>query len=120
MKNLRAVLAAMAVMIVSLTANAQNQDEDTQPAPRWCSQKGYWVVETNIHTPKDAIVHFYTNSRQLVYSEKVTGKVLNTRRPRVLVKLKRAMEKVINDWETEKITRADGTMNLFGNKKNNG
>jgi len=48
------------------------------------------VVESTLQSPENATVYFYTNANQLIYSEKVTGTVLITRKHRVLMKLKRA------------------------------
>ena len=121
MKNFKLVLLAAVVTLCSFNAKAQNQDEDNTPAkPRWSSEKGYWVVETTLQNPKNAIVHIYSNTNQLIYSENVTGVVFDTRKTRILMKLKRATEKAVRAWETNPtVTQADGQLNLFTDKKTN-
>ena len=120
MKNFKLVLVATAVTFFSFTSKAQNQNDDTPvKRPRWYSEKGYWVVESTLQSPENATVYFYTNANQLIYSEKVTGTVLNTRKHRVLVKLKRATEKVMGEWESKPVTLAQGQLRLFVDKKNN-
>lgn len=121
MKNFKLILLAAAVTIFSFSAKAQEQDDDNTPVkPRWSSEKGYWVVETTLQNPKNAIVHIYSNTNQLIYSENVTGVVLDTRKVKILMKLKRATEKAVRVWETNPtITRVDGQLNLFADKKTN-
>ena len=121
MKNFKLLLLAAAVTLFSVTAKAQSADEDYTPAkPRWSSEKGYWVVETSLQSPKNATVYIYTNTNQLIYSEKVTGIALDTRKPKILMKLKRATNKAVNAWEANPtITRAEGQLNLFADKRTN-
>ncbi len=121
MKNFKLVLLATVVTLCSFTAKAQNEDDVNTPVkPRWSTEKGYWVVETTLQNPKNAVVHIYSNTNQLIYSENVTGVALDTRKTRILMKLKRATEKAVRVWETNPtITRADGQLNLFADKKTN-
>ena len=59
-------------LILHTALFAQDKARDT---PEWVSDKGWWVVESNIHTPKKHIVYFYNNDGVLVYKEKHKLKV---------------------------------------------
>ncbi len=86
------------VLSVAITiAHAQQQDNVTnnRNTPQWVSDKGYWVIESNIKTPKSAIVYFYNNDNQLVYKEAIVGVKLNTRRAKTKIKLTKAMENAV-------------------------
>ena len=98
---------------------AQHQEDGHTPVkPRWYSEKGFWVVETNLKTPQNSIVNFYTADRKLIYTEKVTGVVLNTNKRKTLMKLKRVLEKVAYDWETNGVVQGTGELTaILTNKK---
>ncbi len=89
----------LSIMLSFVFIVAHTQEEDTASSkpttPRWASDKGYWVIKTNIKTPKSAIVYFYDNNNTLVYEEAVEGVKLNVRRARTKLKLTRAMEKAV-------------------------
>lgn len=78
------------------------QDTHSQKIPRWVSDKGYWVVESNISTPYDQTIHFYTTDDVLVYKETVSGKKLNLNRGSVKMKLKKILESAVISWEKNK------------------
>ena len=119
MKKAKFNLFLVAFLLIGSAGVAQYQDADNTPKkPRWASEKGYWVVESNVKTPGNCIVHFYANEQQLIYTETVIGMVLNTKKRKTLRRLKRALDKVINDWETTRMIRVDGELTaLAGNKK---
>jgi hypothetical protein len=93
-------VAALTLSLVSLYSFAQGEQKAT--TPRWVSDKGYWVVESNIHSPLDHIIWFYNNDNVLVYKETVTGIKLNTDRRRVKMKLKKVLESSILAWVRKK------------------
>jgi hypothetical protein len=70
--------------------------------PRWVSDKGYWVVESNINTPKDHIIRFYNTDNVLVYKETLAGVKLNPEKTKVKMKLKKILESSIVAWEKKK------------------
>lgn len=70
-------------------------------APKWVSEKGYWVVEGNVKTPLDHTIRFYNNENMLVYTESLKGMKLNTNRRKVKMKLKKALESAIIAWENK-------------------
>ena len=74
------------------------QDNRTSD-PAWVSNKGWWVVESNIHTPKQHIVYFYNNDGTLVYKEKIEGIRINPSRKTTRMQLKQVLESAVVTWE---------------------
>ncbi len=100
MKNLKAFVLLAAFVISAHIATAQGEATPGQPrSPKWISEKGYWVIESNIKTPKSSIVRFYTNDHHLIYTEKVEGVVLKVKKKKTLMNLKNVLEKVVYAWE---------------------
>jgi len=81
-------------------ANAQSTVKKSR-ASKWTSDEGFWVVETNVKTPKQSAVHFYTNESELMYTEAVQGTRLNTRKKKTLLRLKTALDQVVYVFEKE-------------------
>ena len=88
-----AILSAF-MLLFSFTANAQTE-EPKPKAPKWISDKGYWVVESNKKTPKDAVVYFYNNENLLVYKEEIKNQKLKLNRQKTLLRLKAALEEAV-------------------------
>ena len=91
-------LAAAFGFIASL-AYAQKVSPLVAP---WASDKGYWVVENNIHDPQNNIIHFYNNEDVLVHSEKLAGVKLDINKRKVKMKLKKALEQTLLLCEQQK------------------
>jgi hypothetical protein len=92
-------LAFFALLFASsLSVNAQikNSEKDS---------KGFWVVESNIHTPKHCIVYFYNEEKELIYKESVTGKRININRKKVCRELNTVLEQSLLSWEKEKVLK---------------
>jgi hypothetical protein len=59
-----------AILILALAVTAHLAQAQKVPM----SSKGYWVIESNKHTPKQSTVNFYNLNSELVYQETITGK----------------------------------------------
>lgn len=94
-KQFRLLIIVAISCLAGLIAYAQ----DSQKPPRWVSDNGYWVVESNIHSPKNQIVRFYTTDNVLIYQETVTGKALNVNRASVRIKLKKVLDQALTAWD---------------------
>ena len=70
--------------------------------PRWVSDKGYWVVESNINFSTNHIIRFYNTGNVLVYKETLAGVKLNPERTKVKMKLKKVLESSVATWEKVK------------------
>jgi hypothetical protein len=75
--------------------------------PKWHSEKGYWVVESNIHAPLDHVVRFYNNDNVLLYRETLTNTRLDPSKRSVKMKLKKVLEAAVIAWEQKKATVND-------------
>ncbi|MEO8416415.1 MAG: hypothetical protein ABI472_22320 [Ginsengibacter sp.] len=75
---------------VSMASYAQGNT--MQPLPVQ-TENEYWVIESNIHTPKVNIVYIYNNHDSLIYKEKIEDTRINTKRKAIIRKLNRAVEK---------------------------
>jgi len=70
--------------------------------PRWVSDKGYWVVESNINFPRNHIIRFYNADNVLVYKETLAGVKLDPERTKIKMKLKKVLESSVVTWEKVK------------------
>ena len=98
-------MTAAAILLLTINASAQN-DKKENTAP-WVSSKGYWVIETNVKTPLQHTVRFYTNDDVLVYTEKVEGIRLNPEKRKIKMKLKEVLETAAIAWERNKTAESD-------------
>ncbi len=85
-----------------------SQQERRPKFPDWVSDKGYWVVESNIHSPLDHIITFYNNENELLYKETITGVKLNPEKRKVKMKLKKVLESAVLAWEKKKDGQTSG------------
>lgn len=98
------LLAVCILASVSLFAQLTRvRKENSRPRlPAWVSDKGYWVVESNLRNPQKHIVFFYSNDNVLMYKETLEGIKLNTEKRSVKMKLKRALETSAIAWQNSK------------------
>jgi len=91
--------------LVSLVAFGQVRESKEISAPkfpRWVSDKGYWVVESNINFPMNHIIRFYNADNVLVYKETLSGVKLNPERTKIKMKLKKVLESSVVTWQKVK------------------
>jgi hypothetical protein len=90
--------------LVSIGSFAQKpfQQKKRPNFPAWVSEKGYWVVESNINTPLDHVVSFYDNDNTLIYKETLQGVKINPEKRKVKMKLKKILESAVLAFETKK------------------
>jgi hypothetical protein len=85
-------------LVVQAAVFAQDK---SRAIPEWVSTKGWWVVESNIHTPKKHIVYFYNNDGVLVYKENIEGLRINSSKKATRMLLKQVLESAVLTWEKE-------------------
>ena len=108
MKNVIKIIFLLLLLTTGGATFAQDDEQSTpQRIPRWISDKGYWVVESNVKTPLNAIIHFYNNENVLVYREKVDGVRINLNRNRTKMRLKKVLEQSIVAYEESRVTKKD-------------
>lgn len=98
--------ATLLFVSLSTTLFAQEPSETGQhPTPGWVSDKGYWVVESNIKTPGNSTLYFYTTDNVLVYKENVAGMKIRLNRTKVLMRLKNVLEQSVTAWQEQHISK---------------
>ncbi|MBD0367623.1 MAG: hypothetical protein M3342_02505 [Bacteroidota bacterium] len=90
-------------LLLSFLFVASVPAQSVHKSPKWMSNKGYWVVESNIQTPRSSIVYFYNNSNELIHKETVEGKRLNLNRKAVCKRLELVLVQSVSKWEKEQI-----------------
>lgn len=95
------IVSSILFFALALSTNVFAQDEEQQPlrTPKWISEKGYWMVQSNIHTPYHSIIFFYNNDHVQVYKEEVDGVKVNLNKGRTKMRLKKILEQSILAWE---------------------
>src|SRR5215208_5097663 len=73
--------------------------------PKWVSEKGYWVVVSNLKTPENCVIYFYNNEKELLYKEKVEGMKINLNKRKVLMRLKNVLEQSLIAWENQHLMK---------------
>jgi len=66
--------------------------------PAWVSEKGYWVAEKNLHTPRQCIIRFYNNNNTLVGTKEINGIKLRLKRKKTKLQLKSMLEAELLQW----------------------
>ena len=98
-KNLLVTITTLFIVISSFAQARDESDVNTYPTPKWVSENGYWVIETNLKTPDHSIVYFYTNKDVLVYKEELTGVVLNLKKRKIKMCLKQVLDQSVYAYE---------------------
>ena len=63
--------------------------------------EGYWVVKSNIQTPKTATVWFYTPENILVYKKSFDGRKLKVTRQKTVKQLNAVLHECITAWNND-------------------
>jgi hypothetical protein len=93
MKTHRNFLIVIAFVMTAIAGMAQEKK------PRWLSDKGWWVIESNIHTPRQHIIHFYNLDGVEVYKEQLDGIKFKPDRAKTKMHLKQVLESSVTAWE---------------------
>ncbi len=96
----KTMMAAAVLSFISFSTFAQEEQPVT---PKWVSEKGYWVIESNIKDPLNHLIRFYNNDNVLLYKEVITGVKLNPEKRAVRMKLKKVLEASVVAWEQKKV-----------------
>ncbi len=70
------------LVLIAVTASAQNKKQKS-----YMPSEGFWVVESNVKTPKQSTIYFYNNAKVLIYKESLTGRRINIGHKRTVQKL---------------------------------
>jgi hypothetical protein len=94
-------IAAVAILLsFGLSSQAQTKLNNTVEI-----KTGFWQIESNIHSPKNSIVYFYNEDKELMYKESITGRRININRKKIRNQLNTVLEQSLLSWEREKIMK---------------
>jgi hypothetical protein len=88
----------LTILALTLLTSVSNSQQD----PKWVSDKGYWVVESNNKAPLNHLVYFYTNEGTLVYKESLEKVRLPLHKKKIKLRLKKALETSILAWQQKR------------------
>ncbi len=106
MKSISRMIFVIILLLIGSGVHAQRFHKKSK-TPRWVSDRGFWQIETNIHTPNKNVVYFFDNDQTLIYKENVDGVVLDLRKKEIKMRLKKALEAAINAWNKDHRYRDD-------------
>jgi len=81
-----------AILILALAAVAGFAKAQQIQIPN----NGYWVVESNKHSPKESVVRFYNLDNVLVYQENISGKKVKVNNKHTRQALNNTLELALN------------------------
>ena len=88
-------------ILYNSTVKAQSESK----VPKWMCEKGYWVIQSNLKTPKNATIYFYTAQHELVYKEFVSGKKINIEKIKTRKHLEEVLNQAVTAWQKEGIVK---------------
>jgi hypothetical protein len=97
---MKTVLLFLVALCTSATIIAQSS-----PPPKWMSEKGFWVIQSNLKSPKNSTIYFYNNDNELVYKEEVNGKRINTGKLKTRKHLESVLVESITTWKREGVAK---------------
>ena len=99
--KLSLVLLLICLYVLPFTVSAQHSSK----MPKWLSNKGFWILETQRSTPKNSIVYFYNNEQVLINKETINNKRINVARKKVRKQLEAVLEQALASWQKEKVEK---------------
>jgi hypothetical protein len=106
-KFFKMMIVAGVLSSTTIAAIAQENENGQSTKAKWISDKGFWVVESNIKTPQTSTVYFYNNQNDLLYKEQLDGVKLNIKKRRTLMMLKQVLDKSLLQTDVAKKERQD-------------
>ncbi|MFT3674924.1 MAG: hypothetical protein QM781_03410 [Chitinophagaceae bacterium] len=94
-KEIKQMIFASGFSLIAVMGWAQ---DETPSTPKWVSDKGYWVVESNINQPRQYSIRFYNNEHQLIGRKDLTGIKLNIRKRKTRMMLRESLESSLEAW----------------------
>lgn len=97
-------LFAIVLLFISIMGSAtiKTNGNNDMPMCKWVSDKGFWVMKSNIHVNNNCTLYFYNNEKQLVYTEFIIGDGIKFKSKKAKMKLKKVLEQVVSDFEKSK------------------
>lgn len=80
------------LLMLALGATAKAQIQTDEP-----STFANWVIESNVKTPKKAVVKFYNCKQELIYQEEIVGVKLKVKNKKTIEKLNAVLHQLVNE-----------------------
>ena len=64
-------------------------------------KEGFWVIESNVKTPRKNFIRFYNHLNELIYEEEVLNKKININRAKVRKALTKVLQTLLNPVNVE-------------------
>lgn len=113
-QHVRNFIMVILLSTTSTLAFAQENITGFKGVPEMISDKGYWVVVSNVKTPKTSEIFFYNNAHALVYTEKVEGMKLNLKNRRTCMRLNKVLNNSLAVYELKQPKKEELVKNIFG------
>lgn len=97
---MKQVIFSLTLTVLSFLVFSIGQAQEVTPP-----LQPYWVIESNVKTPKQSTVYFYTARHELMYKERVEGKKLNVNRRKIVKRLNEALNETVIAWQKEKAVK---------------
>lgn len=82
------------LLVATLALGTQAQDKkSTAGFP-------FWVIESNVKTPKNSTIKFYNAKQELIYQETITGKRIKTDKPKIQAGLNSILAQLLQNRES--------------------
>ena len=91
------IIVPIAVLLVAATAVIT-----PSMAQSWVPQNGYWEAISTVAKPAEAIVKFYDLQGHMIYSERVTGMVLDLHKRKTCRWLNKQLQSALISWTARK------------------
>jgi hypothetical protein len=94
------------LFFASLSTSLFAQEQyHSQKSPKWLSSNGYWVVESNVKTPKNSTIYFYNTDDVMVYKETVQGVKIRVDRVKTLKRLRTVLDESVIAWQQQHVIK---------------
>lgn len=91
------VIVPFTFFLISTVSAQQKKIKETN------SPAGFWVIESNVATPLDHVIFFYTTNEELVYTETLKGVKLKLRKRKTIDRLNNVLATSILAWQKNKL-----------------
>jgi hypothetical protein len=94
-KEIKQMIFASGFSLIAIMGWTQ---DETPSTPKWVSDKGYWVVESNMNQPQQYTIRFYNNQHELIGRKDLSGIKLNVRKRKTKMMLRESLESSLEAW----------------------
>jgi glutathione peroxidase-family protein len=98
MKSIKVLAIIGTILLSTVAASAQRSAKRTGVVP----ENGYWVVVSNVATPRVATIKFYDLENHPIYEELITGVRIDVSKKKVCRRLNQSLQSALVAWQENK------------------